>query len=391
MSIWDTITGRRARVSPQQRSVVMQQRCGCFGLRYTVGDPADYIFTIDIYAYMDNAHPERHLGWWRFELPRDAGQASVEMDFDPIRAESMTLLVGGAPVPSQDQWHNPDYAFDPLGDLQLVLRSGSGEIQRMEPVLLKFTDRDILREFYVRQYTSEGYTASTDAPFLHELHDYKLGRLRELFDRYIPAGGRAIDVGCGRSLFTEIDATFPFTVYAGDLNYESVHARAIAVPHQSWAVFDAAAVPFADEQFDALFAGEVIEHVANTEATLREWWRILKPGGVAIITTPNRERLVAVADRLECPYSRDHLRELSYRELTRQLLPAAGFDFAEQSCLYLELWLQNLFNGRRVQDFLQREGNQRKRVPLMRKLFPLGRFVPWWSMAMIVVARKRAA
>ena len=48
----------------------------------------------------------------------------------------------------------------------------------MEPVLLKFTDRDILREFYVRQYTSEGYTASTDAPFLHELHDYKLGRLR---------------------------------------------------------------------------------------------------------------------------------------------------------------------------------------------------------------------
>ena len=170
-----------------------------------------------------------------------------------------------------------------------------------------------------------------------------------------------------------------------------MHARAIAVPHQSWAVFDAAAVPFADEQFDALFAGEVIEHVANTEATLREWWRVLKPGGVAIITTPNRERLVAVADRLECPYSRDHLRELSYRELTRQLLPAAGFDFAEQSCLYLELWLQNLFNGRRVQDFLQREGNQRKRVPLMRKLFPLGRFVPWWSMAMIVVARKRAA
>ncbi len=145
MSIWDTITGRRARVSPQQRSVVMQQRCGCFGLRYTVGDPADYIFTIDIYAYMDNAHPERHLGWWRFELPRDAGQASVEMDFDLIRAESMTLRVGGAPVPSQDQWHNPDYAFDPLGDLQLVLRSGSGEIQRMEPVLLKFTDRDILR------------------------------------------------------------------------------------------------------------------------------------------------------------------------------------------------------------------------------------------------------
>ena len=83
MSIWDTITGRRARVSPQQRSVVMKQRCGCFGLRYTVGDPADYIFTIDIYAYMDNAHPERHLGWWRFELPRDAGPGFGRDGFRP--------------------------------------------------------------------------------------------------------------------------------------------------------------------------------------------------------------------------------------------------------------------------------------------------------------------
>ncbi len=390
MKILDAVT-RRVRVSPQERSVVMQQRCGCFGLRYSAGDPADYIFTIDIYAYMDNAHPERHLGWWRFELPRGAGQASVEMDFDPIRAESMTLRVGGALVPSLDQWHNPDYAFDPLGDLQLVLRTGSGEIQRIEPVLLKFTDRDILREFYVRQYATDGYATSADAPFLPELHEYKMGRLRELFDRLIPAGGRAIDVGCGRSLFADLNVPFPFKVYAGDLNYESVHARAVDVPQQSWAVFDAAAVPFADEQFDALFAGEVIEHVTDTEATLREWWRVLKPGGVAIITTPNKERLVAVADGLECPYSPDHLSELSYRELTRQLLPAIGFDFAEQSCLYLELWLQNLFNGRRVGDFLQREGNQRKYVPLMRTLFPLGRFVPWWSMAMIVVARKRAA
>ena len=63
----------------------------------------------------------------------------------------------------------------------------------------------------------------------------------------------------------------------------------------TWAVFDAATVPFGDAQFDAVFAGEVIEHVTDVRQTLREWWRVLKPGGVAIITTPNKERLVAVA------------------------------------------------------------------------------------------------
>ena len=391
MRLLDAITGRATRVSPRQRSVVMERRRGRINIRYTADAPAEYIFTVDIYAYMDNADPERHLGWWRFELPRGTGEATLATDFDPIRSESMALRAGGREVPALDQWHNPGYAFDPLGDLQLVLRGPAGEIRRMEPVLLKFTDRDILREFYVRQYATDGYTSAADAPFLPELHEYKMGRLRQLFDRYIPAGGRAIDVGCGRSLFADLNVSFPFKVYAGDLNYESVHARAGEVPHQSWSVFDAASVPFADEQFDALFAGEVIEHVTDAQATLREWWRVLKPGGVAIITTPNKERLVAVADGLECPYSRDHLSELSYRELTRQLLPATGFDFAEQSCLYLELWLQNLFNGRRVQDFLQREGNRRQYLPIMRKLFPLGRFLPRWSMAMIVVARKRQA
>ena len=124
-----------------------------------------------------------------------------------------------------------------------------------------------------------------------------------------------------------------------------------------------AAVPFQDGQFDAVFAGEVIEHVIDVRQTLREWWRVLKLGGVAIITTTNKERLVAVADGVERPYSRDHLSELSYRELTRDLLPSCGFEFVEQSCLYLELCLQNLFNGDRVQDFLQRDGNRSEYVP----------------------------
>ena len=81
---------------------------------------------------------------------------------------------------------------------------------------------------------------------------------------------------------------------------------------------------------------------------------------------------------------------LGIRNSRQPQLDNTGFEFAEQSCLYLELWLQNLFNGRRVQDFLQREGNRSQYVDLMRRLYPLGRFVPWLSMALIVVARKRA-
>ena len=37
------------------------------------------------------------------------------------------------------------------------MRNRDGGIRRIEPVLLKFVDRDILRAFYVRQYATDGY------------------------------------------------------------------------------------------------------------------------------------------------------------------------------------------------------------------------------------------
>ncbi|WP_300464816.1 class I SAM-dependent methyltransferase, partial [uncultured Nocardioides sp.] len=47
---------------------------------------------------------------------------------------------------------------------------------------------------------------------------------------------------------------------------------------QQWLVCDADHAPFADQQFDALFAGEIIEHMPDVPATLAEWYRVLKPG-----------------------------------------------------------------------------------------------------------------
>ncbi len=377
------------RAVPVRRSIIVESRRAKLDFAYAVGS-TDYIFTADIYGYAEHTHPGRHLGWWRFDLPRPRGRGTLHMSFDPIGAESVELETAGRRFAAVDSWTNPQFAFDPLGDAELVMRRSTGDIVRQEPALLKFVDRDILREFYIRQFTTHGYTSAATAPFLPVLHDYKMRRLQRLFTRYIPAGGRALDVGCGRSLFADMGVSFDFKVYSGDLNPDSILARAVEVPHQKWAIFDAAAVPFRDAQFDGLFAGEIIEHVPDARQTLREWWRVLKPGGVAIITTPNRKRLVAVADGLESPCSPDHLGELSYRELTRDLLPSCGFDFIEQDCIYLELWLRNVFNGRRVVDHLQGAGNRSRNVRTMQCLLPLGRLVPWWSLAMVVVARKRA-
>ena len=46
-------------------------------------------------------------------------------------------------------------------------------------------------------------------------------------------------------------------------------------------------LPYADESFDLITITEIIEHVQNFRAVLKEIHRCLKPGGGVVITTPN--------------------------------------------------------------------------------------------------------
>lgn len=53
--------------------------------------------------------------------------------------------------------------------------------------------------------------------------------------------------------------------------------------------------PFADNSFDVAISFEVLEHLFQPEVVLRDIHRVLKPGGVALITVPN---VVYLANRL---------------------------------------------------------------------------------------------
>lgn len=46
-------------------------------------------------------------------------------------------------------------------------------------------------------------------------------------------------------------------------------------------------LPFPDQSFDVVSAWHVIEHVADVNVTLREWRRVLRPGGLLVIETPD--------------------------------------------------------------------------------------------------------
>jgi SAM-dependent methyltransferase len=89
------------------------------------------------------------------------------------------------------------------------------------------------------------------------------------------------------------------------------------------AVASARHVPFAAGRFDAVFAGEIVEHLAEPQAALREWIGLLRPGGRLVVTTPNRRHLLARVRGFETVENPEHLFEWS-RDQLRDALVASG-------------------------------------------------------------------
>jgi len=110
---------------------------------------------------------------------------------------------------------------------------------------------------------------------------------------------------------------------------------------------DVRTLPFADSSFDAIYSMGTIEHFAETESAVRELFRVLKPGGRAVVGVPNRHdpflrpALVAVLHRLGL-YA--YGLEKSYsRKTLRAMLEAAGFVVVgDDGILFMPGWLRML-------------------------------------------------
>jgi 2-polyprenyl-3-methyl-5-hydroxy-6-metoxy-1,4-benzoquinol methylase len=99
-------------------------------------------------------------------------------------------------------------------------------------------------------------------------------------------GKRILDVGCGVGAFVRRLSEFSPTVYGVDIDEERVREGASQVPNLALSVGEY--LPFAEDTFDVVLLHEVLEHVTDDLATMREVRRVLAPGGRAIVFCPNR-------------------------------------------------------------------------------------------------------
>ncbi len=110
---------------------------------------------------------------------------------------------------------------------------------------------------------------------------------------------------------------------------------------------DVEALPFAASSFDAIYSMGTIEHIDETTTAIGEIFRVLKPGGIAIIGVPNRwdpflRPLMVAAMYRTGLYGYGFEKSYSRRAL-REMLRQAGFEIvAETGILFVPGWLRIL-------------------------------------------------
>jgi len=169
----------------------------------------------------------------------DAGHASSSID--PAEVAKFEAMAA--------EWWNPDGKFRPL--------------HRMNPCRLGYVVDQIAAEF--------GRDPAEDQPF---------------------AGFRLLDVGCGGGLLSEPMARLGAEVVGIDAAERNIPVARLHAERQGLSIdyrhTTAEAVAAGGETFDVVLAMEVIEHVADPALFLVSCRELLRPGGLLIVSTLNR-------------------------------------------------------------------------------------------------------
>ena len=98
--------------------------------------------------------------------------------------------------------------------------------------------------------------------------------------------GRILENGCGVGMYVEHLAQQGGTVIGLEYDFERAAEARTRSPH----ILNAAGecVPLPSSSFDLVLSHEVIEHVQDDRAAVREMIRVIKPGGRVVIFCPNR-------------------------------------------------------------------------------------------------------
>jgi len=152
-----------------------------------------------------------------------------------------------------------------------------------------------------------------------------------------------LEAGCGEGYGADLIADVARRVIGLDYDESAVaHVRA-RYPRVDMLHGNLAELPLPDAAVDVVVNFQVIEHLWDQGQFVAECFRVLRPGGALLISTPNR---ITFSPGRDTPINPFHTRELNAAELT-ELLTTAGFE--------VEAML-GVFHGSRLAELDERHG-----------------------------------
>lgn len=105
-------------------------------------------------------------------------------------------------------------------------------------------------------------------------------------------GEKILDIGCGNARDILHILKKGAQVVGVDISEGMVFEAQQELAKQGFGevllkVGDATRLDFSDGEFDKVLCSEVIEHIPAADKALSEMWRVLKPGGLLVLSTPN--------------------------------------------------------------------------------------------------------
>lgn len=166
--------------------------------------------------------------------------------------------------------------------------------------------------------TAGAYHWAEGSPLHWRYNAPLIARYRSVLRR-IPAGAaRILDVGCGDGYLSYLIAKHSPRAHITGIDDEGSGIRQAntmtarsGLKNLEFRHVPAGPIPFRDAEFGLVVLADVIEHVPQVPAMLRELKRVLAGGGTLIVTTPNRQTGSVWDVR--------HVKEYTPRELRSEL------------------------------------------------------------------------
>jgi SAM-dependent methyltransferase len=164
-----------------------------------------------------------------------------------------------------------------MGEFVIVLEDDPKTGQRM-----KYYSRAADNAYWTELWKDLGVPS-----YKRESKGYFPHQLRDTFKKWVKPGSRVLEAGCGWAHFTVAAHALGYCAEGLDWSQDTIDVLRDRFPNISWHIGDVRGLEFDDGTFDAVYSPGVCEHFEEGPMQiLAETRRILRPGGIAIISTP---------------------------------------------------------------------------------------------------------